>query len=96
MLPLTILVSVVSNSIKRNMQNSEYGLNYPKLRSIMSQLRTMHVCKGGQILAPPGAIFPRKFGPGGQIFGGAKFPVTPAHMNSPLGCKLFMVFVSKY
>ena len=27
---------------------------------------------------PGGAIFPRKFGPGGQIFGGAKFPVTPA------------------
>ena len=28
--------------------------------------------------APPEAIFPRKFGLGGQIFGGAKFPVTPA------------------
>ena len=50
----------------------------------------MRVCKGGQIsevgdkfprkFGPPGAIFPRKFGPGGggQIFGGAKFPVTPA------------------
>ena len=62
MLPLTILVSVVSNSVKRNMQNSEYGLNYPKLRSIMSQLRTMHVCKGGQI-SEVGDKFPRKFGP---------------------------------
>ena len=46
-------------------------------------LRTMHVCKGGQIsevgakfprkFGPPGAIFPRKFGPGGgQIFGGGQ------------------------
>ena len=49
----------------------------------------MHVCKGGQIsevgakfpkkYGPRGAKFPRKFGPegGGQIFGRAKFPVTP-------------------
>ena len=47
----------------------------------------MHVCKGGQIsevgakfprkYGPRGAKFPRKFGPGSQIFGGAKFPVTP-------------------
>ena len=36
----------------------------------------MHVCKGGQI-SEVGAKFPRKYGPrGGQIFGGAKFPVT--------------------
>ena len=37
--------------------------------------------KGGQIsyeIWPGGGgIFPRKFGPGGQIFRGAKFPVTP-------------------
>ena len=47
----------------------------------------MQVCKGGQIsevgdkfprkFGSPGAIFPRKIGPGVQIFGGAKFPVTP-------------------
>ena len=43
--------------------------------------------KGGQIsergdkfprkYGPREAKFPRKFGRGGQIFGGAKFPVTP-------------------
>ncbi len=37
--------------------------------------------RGGQISDggpwPGRDKFPRKFGPGGQIFGGAKFPVTP-------------------
>ena len=28
-------------------------------------------------MAPRGAKFPRKFGPGGPNFGGAKFPGTP-------------------
>ena len=28
-------------------------------------------------MAPGEAIFPRKFGPGGPYFGGAKFPGTP-------------------
>ena len=45
-------------------------------------LRTMRVCKGGQIsevgakfpreFGPPGAIFPRKFGPGGPNFRGGQ------------------------
>ena len=44
----------------------------------------MHVCKGGQI-SEVGAKFPRKYGPrGGQIFGGAKFPVTPDLQRSNL------------
>ena len=29
-------------------------------------------------MAPGEAIFPRKLGPGGPYFGGAKFPGTPA------------------
>ena len=37
----------------------------------------MHVCKGGQI-SEVGAKFPRKFGPKGPNFRGARFPVTPA------------------
>ena len=33
-------------------------------------------------MAPRGAKFPRKFGPGGPNFGGAKFPGTPASSGS--------------
>ena len=63
--------------------------NYPKLRSIMSQIQEpcMFV-KGAKFpkwgpnflgnLAPRGPYFLGNLARGGQIFGGAKFPVTPA------------------
>ena len=68
MLPLTILVSVLSNSIKRNMENSEYEtvLNYvargeypagtTKEQKRAIRRRTMHVCKGGPNFRSGGQI----------------------------------------
>ena len=47
--------------------------------------------RGPNFLGPPGTIFPRKFGPGGQIFGGAKFPVTP--VNYSLDPLLPMIYI---
>ena len=35
-------------------------------------------------MAPGGAYFLGNLARGGPYFGGAKFPGTPAHMNSPL------------
>ena len=65
----------------------------------------MHVCKGGQI-SEVGDKFPRKFGPRGpyflgnlargrQIFGGAKFPVTPVKFIVTYQTKKVSYFLSK-